>query len=89
MFGIGRAIKEMHDGKHVCRTGWNGKGQFLALQVPDANNKMTLPYVYITTVNGFLVPWICSQTDLLAVDWELTTATARTETAVERELVAA
>jgi hypothetical protein len=42
---------------------------YLALQVPDANSKMTLPYVYMKTVLGDLVPWLCSQTDLLADDW--------------------
>jgi len=30
---------------------------------------MTLPYIYITTVQGDLVPWLASQTDLLAADW--------------------
>ena len=32
---------------------------------------MDLPYVYMNTVSGALVPWLCSQTDLLACDWEL------------------
>ena len=42
---------------------------WLMLQVPDAHSKMTLPYVYIMTAQGDLVPWLCSQTDLLATDW--------------------
>ncbi len=71
MFGIGQAVKEMRDGKKVCRAGWNGKGMHLMLQVPDAHSKMTLPYVYMYTVQGDLVPWLCSQTDLLAVDWQV------------------
>jgi len=70
MFGIGEAVKEMRDGKRVRRTGWNGKNMYLELQVPDTYSKMMLPYVYICTVDGKLVPWVCSQTDLLAVDWE-------------------
>lgn len=70
-FGIGQAVKEMRDGKRVCRTGWNGKGMWLELQTPDANDKMTLPYVFMRTVQANLVPWLCSQTDLLATDWEL------------------
>jgi hypothetical protein len=70
---IGWAVKQMHHGEKVRRAGWNGKGQWLALQVPDANSKMGLPYVYISTVSGQLVPWICSQTDLLAIDWEIAT----------------
>jgi hypothetical protein len=29
-----------------------------------------LPYVMMRTVDGSFVPWLCSQTDLLAEDWE-------------------
>lgn len=68
---IGWAVKEMHNGMKVRRAGWNGKGMWLALQVPDANSKMSLPYVYMKTADEKLVPWLCSQTDLLAADWEL------------------
>lgn len=71
LFGIGRAVKELQDGNRVARSGWNGKNMYLELQVPDANSKMTLPYVYMRTVQGDLVPWLCSQTDLLAVDWTI------------------
>ena len=69
--GIGWAVKQMQNGSKVHRSGWNGKGQYLMLQVPDEHSKMSLPYVYITTVDGKLVPWLCSQTDLLAMDWEI------------------
>lgn len=69
MEGIGWAIKQMHNGSRVTRAGWNGKNQYLELQVPDEHSKMTLPYVFITTVQGDRVPWLCSQTDLLARDW--------------------
>jgi hypothetical protein len=57
-------------GYRVARAGWNGKGMHLELQVPDAHSKMTLPYVFMKTAQGDLVPWLCSQTDLLADDWE-------------------
>lgn len=70
-FGIGQAVQEMRDGKKVRRAGWNGKGMWLALQVPDEYSKMSLPYVYMKTADDKQVPWLCSQTDLLAVDWEL------------------
>lgn len=69
--GIDFALEAMRDGRKVRRTGWNGKGMYLMLQVPDANSKMTLPYVYMKTADDNLVPWLCSQTDLLASDWEL------------------
>lgn len=68
---IGWAVKQMQDGRRVRRAGWNGKGMWLGLQVPDAHSKMGLPYVYMSVVTGQLVPWLCSQTDLLANDWEL------------------
>lgn len=66
---IGRAVKAMRDGDKVCREGWNGKDMYLEMQVPDAHSKMSLPYIYMRTVQGDLVPWLCSQTDLLADDW--------------------
>lgn len=53
----------------ASRAGWNGKNQYIELQEPDENSKMTLPYIYIKTVQGDLVPWLASQTDLLSEDW--------------------
>jgi len=70
MNGIGWAIEHMRSGGKVCRRGWNGKNMWLALQTPDVNSKMSLPYVYMKTADQYLVPWLCSQTDLLAQDWE-------------------
>ena len=69
--GIGWAVKQMADGERATREGWNGPGQYLELQVPDERSKMSLPYVFITTVTGEKVPWVCSQSDLLAVDWQV------------------
>jgi hypothetical protein len=68
-FGIGTAIEAMRIGSAVCRAGWNGKDMWLRLQMPDAYSKMTLPYVYVYTAQGDVVPWLCSQSDLLATDW--------------------
>lgn len=68
---IGEAVAAMREDGRVSRAGWNGKGMHLALQVPDDHSKMTLPYVYMFTADGKLVPWLCSQTDLLASDWDL------------------
>ena len=68
---IGWAVYKLEHGYRVRRRGWNGKGMHLELQVPDAHSKMTLPYVYMFTADRNLVPWLCSQTDLLAKDWEL------------------
>jgi len=67
---FGWAISELRQGFKVQRAGWNGPGQYLELQVPDENSKMTLPYIYIKTVQDDLVPWLASQTDMLAIDWQ-------------------
>jgi len=67
----GVAIESLKIGARVARAGWNGKNMYLELQVPDANSKMTLPYVYMFTAQGDKVPWLCCQTDLLAEDWEV------------------
>lgn len=69
MMDFGKAVKDLKEGKRVYRDGWNGKGMWLELQVPDEHSKMTLPYIYMKTVTGDLVPWIASQTDILSEDW--------------------
>lgn len=68
---MGEAIRAMRGEAKVTRRGWNGPGQFLELQVPDEHSKMTLPYIFITTVQDDRVPWLASQTDILADDWEI------------------
>ncbi len=67
---FGQAIHELKAGRKVTRSGWNGKDMFLALQVPDEHSKMQQPYIYISPVGGELVPWLASQADMLATDWE-------------------
>jgi hypothetical protein len=69
--GIGWALKQMQHGAKVARAGWNGRGMWLALQRPDDDSKMTLPYIYMSTAQGDLVPWLASQTDILATDWDV------------------
>jgi hypothetical protein len=66
---FGQALEHLKSGGKVARVGWNGKGMWLALQRPEAGSKMTLPYIYMSTVTGDLVPWLASQTDVLAEDW--------------------
>lgn len=74
---FGFALTALKSGERLARSGWNGKGLWLELQVPDAHSKMTLPYIYINypddaaNTPGARVPWLASQTDLLATDWEL------------------
>lgn len=66
---FGDALLALKEGKKVSRSGWNGKGMWLELQRPDAHSKMTLPYIFMVTVTGDRVPWLASQTDMLAEDW--------------------
>ncbi len=75
---FGLSIEALKLGKRVARAGWNGKGIFIELQVPDKNSKMTSPYIFINTTGlqtdnaaapKSLVPWLASQTDMLADDW--------------------
>lgn len=75
---FGLAIEAMKRGLKVARRGWNGKGIYLELQAPDEHSKMTLPYIYIVTTGLITlnphapkgcVPWLASQTDMLADDW--------------------
>lgn len=78
---FGAALELLKLGNRVARKGWNGKGLYLELQVPDAHSKMTLPYIYISYPSTpasdsapadhlhARVPWLASQTDMLADDW--------------------
>lgn len=68
-FNFGEAISMLKFGHKVARVGWNGKGMWLELQKPDANSKMTLPYIFMKTACNNNVPWLASQTDILADDW--------------------
>lgn len=77
-FTFGEAISRLKRGQKVARKVWNGKGIYIEMQKPDEHSKMTLPYIYIVT-NGLVsnnpdaprgvVPWLASQTDMLAADW--------------------
>ena len=73
--GIGWAVKQMQDGKFVTRAAWNGNKL-----PPDGKVRLWCylvnplepshrDYVMMRTVDGEQVPWLCSQSDLLADDW--------------------
>lgn len=74
---FGGALNGLRSGRKVQREGWNGKGLWLELQTPDENSKITLPYLYLNypddaqNTPGARVPWLASQTDMLAEDWKL------------------
>lgn len=83
---FGWAIKQMRHGEKVCRAGWNGKGMFLFL-VPGSTFKVNRapllgiypegteisyqPHIDMKTANNTVVPWLASQSDMLATDWEV------------------
>lgn len=83
---IGWAVMVMRAGNRVRRSGWNGKGMFLFF-VPGSTFQVNRPpllgiypegttinyhaHVDMKTATGDIVPWLCSQSDLLATDWEL------------------
>lgn len=66
---FGDALTLVKNGHKITRAGWNGKGMWIEIQRPDANSKMTLPYLFLNYPHGDVVPWLASQTDLLQEDW--------------------
>ena len=64
------ALTLMKSGAKMTREGWNGPGQYVAMQWPDAHSANTLPYFYIHPTQGGRVPWVPSVTDLLMTDWK-------------------
>jgi hypothetical protein len=68
---FGEATLVLRSGAKACREGWNGKGMWIALQIPDKFSKMQRPYFYIKTAQNQLVPWCPSHGDLLGDDWKI------------------
>jgi hypothetical protein len=66
-----KALELLKLGEMVQRKGWNGKGMYIKAQFPDEYSKMTLPYIYMKTADDNFVPWLASQTDILAEDWRI------------------
>lgn len=82
--GIGWAVKQMHNGFKVRRSGWNGKGMWIGLipadqwgigsGAPAFDNwgpGDLQAWVGIRNAQGKVFPWNASQSDLLAIDWEI------------------
>lgn len=81
---FGDALEALKAGATVARWGWNGKNMFLFL-VPGSTFKVNReplasvlgegtevnyhPHIDMKTATGEVVPWLASQTDLLADDW--------------------
>lgn len=85
-FDFSFALFSLKEGNKVARKGWNGKGMFIFL-VPGSTFKVNrppllgiypegtsinyLPHIDMKTADGSIVPWLASQTDVLAEDWEV------------------
>lgn len=78
---FGQAIELLKSGLKLSRKGWNGKGMFLFLvsggawdfecDIHGVDGLHTLPFICMKTADGKLVPWLASQSDILAEDWVL------------------
>lgn len=83
-WSFGLAVEALECGKKVARAGWNGKGMFLFLvrgstfQVnrppllgiyPEGTTINYHSHIAMKAVDGEVVPWVASQTDVLAKDW--------------------
>ena len=69
-----KALEILKQGTAITRQGWHKSGMWLQIQRPDVHSKMTLPYIYMAIPKNNsekydLVPWLASQTDILAEDW--------------------
>lgn len=83
---FGHALEILKGGACVAREGWNGKGMFLYLVPANAYPAQTgaakaywgadakVPYgayIAMKTAQDNVVPWLASQTDVLADDWSV------------------
>lgn len=78
---FGQAIESLKAGHRLARAGWNGKGMWLGLvkghdynaaKGPAAVHALgceQLPWIGMKTADNKFVPWLASQTDMLAEDW--------------------
>ena len=81
---FGQALSIIKQGKRVSRQGWNGKNMFIFL-VPGSEFKVNRPpllgiyeegtdivynpHIDMRTADGSIAPWLASQSDVLAEDW--------------------
>jgi len=80
------ALTKVKEGKKVAREGWNGKNMFIFLvsgSTFEVNRKPLLgiypegsvvnyhSHIDMKTADNMIVPWVASQTDILANDWEI------------------
>jgi hypothetical protein len=73
---FGDALLLVRSGLKVAREGWNGKGMFIfwvdggRMDHPlFVHYVEALPYIAMYTAQKNVVPWLASQTDVVANDW--------------------
>ncbi len=71
------ALVWIKEGRRVARSGWNGKGMFLFLITEwtytdgKQDNYPNQSFIAMKTADNKVVPWLASQTDILADDYEI------------------
>lgn len=68
MNDFGWAIKTIKLGYQVSRQNWNGRGMYI-MYINEDPSQRQLAYIAMKTASGQFVPWIASQSDMLADDW--------------------
>lgn len=75
---FGWALKQAQNGNKIIRNGWNGKGMWVSMRSPREGEFLTHPYLYIeypvghaAYPEGSKIPWLASQSDIMATDWEI------------------
>lgn len=74
---FGAALEFIKQGQKVTRFGWNGKGMWLILTKMHTHTPIEqggekhqyVPFITMKTTDDKFVPWLASQTDILAEDW--------------------
>lgn len=79
---FGLAIEALKLGERVTRAGWNGKGMWIWMPEPldEFCTKVFVcgdeefearPWIGMKTADDQFVPWVASQSDMLAEDWQI------------------
>lgn len=78
------ALTLLKQGRKVARLGWNGKDMFIFLVpgsvfkvnrppllgiYPEGTEVQYHPHIDMKTAQGYVVPWLASQSDMLSDDW--------------------
>lgn len=68
--GFDTVLQQLRGGIHKRwqRQGWNGKGMYIYLA--EGVNGFE-PFIAMKTADDKFVPWLASQTDILATDWQV------------------